>query len=73
VVLRYGHLYGPGTGAHAAAEAPALHVDAAAWATVLAIEKPCRGVFNIAEPSGYLSTERARRELGFNPSFRLNA
>jgi nucleoside-diphosphate-sugar epimerase len=29
VVLRYGHLYGPGTGTNAA-ETPALHVDAAA-------------------------------------------
>jgi nucleoside-diphosphate-sugar epimerase len=35
VVLRYGHLYGPGTGA-STAEAPALHVDAAAAAAVLA-------------------------------------
>ena len=73
VVLRYGHLYGPGTGAGAATEQPSLHVDAAAWAAALAIEKPCRGVYNVAEPNGYLSTEKAVRELGFNPSFRLNA
>ena len=73
VILRYGHLYGPGTGADAAAEAPALHVDAAAWAAVLAIEKPCRGVYNVAEPNGYLSTEKVSRELGFNPGFRMNA
>ena len=48
------------------------HVDAAAWAAVLAIEKPCRGIYNIAEPSGYLSTEKARRDLGFNSGFRLS-
>ena len=72
VVLRYGHLYGPGTGNNAA-EAPALHVDAAAWAAVLAIEKARRGIYNIAEPSGYLSTEKARRELGFDANVRLNA
>jgi nucleoside-diphosphate-sugar epimerase len=72
VVLRYGHLYGPGTGTNMA-EAPALHVDAAAAAAVLAIEKARRGVYNIAEPSGYLSTEKARRELGFDASVRLNA
>jgi len=72
VVLRYGHLYGPGTGANTA-EAPALHVDAAAWAAVLAIEKARRGIYNIAEPSRYLSTEKARRELGFDASVRLNA
>src|SRR5215469_4594077 len=72
VVLRYGHLYGPGTGTNTA-EAPALHVDAAAWAAVLAIEKARRGIYNIAEPSGYLSTVKARRELGFDASVRLNA
>src|SRR3974390_1868729 len=44
VVLRYGHLYGPGTGADAAAEAPALHVDAAASAALLAVEKARRGI-----------------------------
>ena len=70
VVLRYGHLYGPGTGADAA-DIPSLHVDAAARAAVLAIEKARRGVYNIAETSGYLSIDKARRELGFDPSFRL--
>jgi nucleoside-diphosphate-sugar epimerase len=39
VVLRYGHLYGPGTGAEVAGEGPWLHVDAAAAAALLAIEK----------------------------------
>jgi nucleoside-diphosphate-sugar epimerase len=72
VILRYGHLYGPGTGTNAA-EAPALHVDAAASAAVLAIERARCGIYNIAEPSGYLSTEKARRELGFDASVRLNA
>jgi nucleoside-diphosphate-sugar epimerase len=72
-VLRYGRLYGPGTGAGQAGEAPSLHVDAAASAALLAIEKTCHGVFNIAEPSGYLSIAKARRMLGFDPSFRLNA
>ena len=60
VVLRYGQLYGPGTGA-STAEAPALHVDAAAAAAVLALEKAQRCIYNIAEPSGYLSTEKAQR------------
>jgi nucleoside-diphosphate-sugar epimerase len=70
VVLRYGHFYGPGTGADAGA-VPSLHVDAAAAAALLAIEKARRGIYNIAEPNGYLSTDKARRELGFDPSFRL--
>jgi nucleoside-diphosphate-sugar epimerase len=72
VVLRYGHLYGPGTGANTA-DAPALHVDAAAAAAVLALEKVRRGIYNIAEPSGYLSTEKAQRELDFDAGVRLNA
>jgi len=73
VVLRYGHLYGPGTGAAAAGEAPTLHVDAAASAALLAIEKAHGGIYNVAEPNGYLSTENARRVLGFDPSFRLSS
>jgi len=70
VVIRYGHLYGPGTGADAG-EIPPLHVDAAAAAALLAIEKAPSGIYNIAEPNQYLSTDKARRELGFDPSFRL--
>ena len=72
VVLRYGHLYGPNTGGDIAGEPPSLHVDAAASAALLAIEKTGRGIYNIAEPSGYASTEKARFELGFDPNFRLN-
>jgi nucleoside-diphosphate-sugar epimerase len=71
-VLRYGHLYGPGTAADTA-EAPALHVDAAAAAALLALEKVRRGIYNIAEPSGYLFMEKAQRELGFDAGVRLNA
>jgi len=73
VVLRYGHLYGPDTGTDAAGEPPSLHVDAAASAALLAIEKADPGIYNIAEPSDYLSTAKARRELGFDPDFRLPA
>jgi nucleoside-diphosphate-sugar epimerase len=70
IVLRYGHLYGPGTGADAAGM-PSLHVDAAASAALLALGKATRGIYNIAEPNGYLSIGNAQRELGFDPSFRL--
>jgi nucleoside-diphosphate-sugar epimerase len=35
-----------------------LHVDAAASAALLAVEKARRGIFNIAEPNDYLSTTR---------------
>jgi nucleoside-diphosphate-sugar epimerase len=61
VVLRYGHLYGPGTGTEAG-EAPALHVDAAVAAALLAVEKAHSGIYNIAEPSPYLATDKAARE-----------
>ncbi len=72
VVLRYGHLYGPNTGADTA-DAPAVHVDAAAAAAVLAMTKAGGGIYNIAEPSAYLSTAKAQRELGFDSGFRLRA
>jgi nucleoside-diphosphate-sugar epimerase len=71
IVLRYGHLYGPGTGAHAPVDPGPVHVEAAAQAVLLAIDKAERGIFNIAEPNAYVSIEKARRELGWDPSFRL--
>ena len=71
IVLRYGHLYGPGTGADARGEPPSLHVDAAAAAALVAIGKGRRGVYNIAEPNSYISTEKARSELGFDAAYRL--
>jgi nucleoside-diphosphate-sugar epimerase len=71
IVLRYGQLYGPGTGREAPAGDAPLHVDAAAHAALLAIECPGLGVFNVAEDSGFVSIARARRELGWDPAFRL--
>jgi nucleoside-diphosphate-sugar epimerase len=71
IVLRYGHLYGPGTGANAPVDPGPVHVEAAAQAVLLAIDKAERGIFNIAEPNAYVSIEKARRELGWDPSFRL--
>ncbi|MBV9245873.1 MAG: hypothetical protein JO366_13770 [Methylobacteriaceae bacterium] len=43
---------------------------AAAAAALMALEKECSGVYDIAEQNGYLSI--ARRELGFDPDFRLD-
>jgi nucleoside-diphosphate-sugar epimerase len=68
IVLRYGWLYGPGTGHE---NSPSLHVDAAARAAVLAIERGAPGIYNVTDPSPYASTEKARRELSWDPSFRL--
>jgi nucleoside-diphosphate-sugar epimerase len=71
VVLRYGRLYGPGTWYSAAAGPGALHVDAAAQAALLAVTRGAPGAYNIAEDDGAVAIEKARRELGFDPGFRL--
>jgi nucleoside-diphosphate-sugar epimerase len=68
-VLRYGHIYGPGTGTEQA-DAPRLHVDAAAHAALLAIDGP-PGIFNIAEPDSAIATEKARTVLGWDADFRV--
>lgn len=44
VVLRYGRLYGPGTGFDRASGAAPVHVDAAAHAAVLATRKGANGI-----------------------------
>jgi nucleoside-diphosphate-sugar epimerase len=70
IVLRYGRLYGPGTWNTPNARAP-LHVDAAAHAALLALSAGGPGIYNIAEDDGAVSIGKARRELGFDPAFRL--
>jgi nucleoside-diphosphate-sugar epimerase len=72
VVLRYGRLYGPGTWSETAAGRAPLHVDAAAQAAVLALRKGAPGIYNIAEDDGAVSIDKARRELGWEPDFRLS-
>jgi hypothetical protein len=71
VVLRYGYLYGPGTWYDAPPKPPSVHVDAAAHAALLAVDKGI-GVYNIAEDDGAVSSAKAARELGFEPAFRLS-
>lgn len=70
VVLRYGYLYGPDTWYAAPPKPPSVHVDAAAYAALLAVDKGA-GVYNIAEDDGAVSSAKARRELGFDPAFRM--
>ncbi len=70
LVLRYGRLYGPGTWNTPNAGTP-LHVDAAAQAALLAVTRGAPGIYNIAEDDGAVSIEKARKELGFDPAFRL--
>lgn len=71
LVLRYGMFYGPGTGFETAPGIPAVQVDAAAQAAVLAIARGAPGIYNVTEDDGAVSIARARRELGWDPNFRL--
>jgi nucleoside-diphosphate-sugar epimerase len=70
VVLRYGFFYGPGTWSPDEPRKPAIHIDAAAQATVLALEKAKHGIYNVAEDDAGLSSEKAKREFGFDAGFR---
>lgn len=69
-VLRYGQLYGPGTGSDDVAAEVSLHVEAAAWASVLALEQRATGVYNVADPNPHVSTDKVRSELGWNEGLR---
>ena len=71
IVLRYGFFYGPGTWSEEAARTPALHIDAAAQAAMLALGRGKPGIYNIAEDDDRLSSEKAKRELGFDAAFRM--
>ena len=72
IVLRYGLLFGPGTWFEREKRGkPGLHVDAAAQAALLAVTKGARGIYNIAEDDGAITSEKAKRELGFDASFRI--
>jgi nucleoside-diphosphate-sugar epimerase len=73
IVLRYGRLYGPGTWFAVATGRTPLHVDAAARAALLAVTRGAAGLYNIAEDDGTVSIEKAVKELGFDPAFRLPA
>jgi nucleoside-diphosphate-sugar epimerase len=71
IVLRYGHLYGPGTWDDESKGPGYVHVDAAACAALLAIDRGAPGIYNIADDDGYASIEKAKRELGWSPDLRL--
>jgi nucleoside-diphosphate-sugar epimerase len=72
VVLRYGRLYGPGTGFDAAHGDPPVHVDAAAYAALLALDHGAPGIYNIADDGTSVRTDKAKRELRWDPRFRMH-
>lgn len=71
IVLRYGKLYGPGTGFDDAPEGGPIHVDDAADAARLAATRGDTGIYNIAEDDGTVSIQKARDILGWKPGFRI--
>jgi nucleoside-diphosphate-sugar epimerase len=71
IVLRYGLLYGPGTWYETPAKPPSVHVEAAAQACLLALTRSKPGLYNVAEDDGYCSSEKAKRDFGFDAGFRV--
>lgn len=71
IILRYGKFYGPGTGFDQPARGGAVHVDAAADAARRAVTRGTRGIYNIAEEDGTVSSRKAVRELGWQAGFRM--
>lgn len=70
IVLRYGLIYGPGTGFDAPIAPGSVHVSAAAKAAQLAITKGLPGIYNVAEDDGAVLTEKARQILGWEAAWR---
>ena len=66
VVLRYGRLYGPGTWSTDPDEPPTVHVEAAAHAAVLAVDRGEPGIYAIVDDGGPVSNAKARRLLGWS-------
>ena len=72
IVLRYAYIYGPGTWSpDGPGRRPCVHVDAAAQAAANALSRGEPGVYNVGEDDPTLSSEKAKRLLGFDPDFRL--
>jgi nucleoside-diphosphate-sugar epimerase len=70
IVLRYGKLYGPGTGFENPAKDGPVHVDAAANAARLAVTRGAEGTYNVAEEDGTVSSRKAVSDLGWDPDYR---
>lgn len=70
-VLRYGQLYGPNTSTDTPKGPSPLHVEAAARAALLALQHSTGGIFNIAEDGAEVSSEKAKRALGWRADARL--
>ena len=67
IVLRFGRLYGPGTWAAVPPEPPTVHVEAAARAAWLAVERGAPGIYQVVDDGGPVSNDKARVSLGWAP------
>lgn len=67
IILRYGRLYGPGTGFDQPPNGSPLHVDDAADAARRALTRGPAGIYNIAEDDGTVSSAKAAAMLGWAP------
>jgi hypothetical protein len=47
-----------------------VHVDAAAYAALLAVDQGKPGIYNVADLNTYATTAKASTELGWNADFR---
>lgn len=73
IVLRYGFLYGPGTGVDMPANPDLrVHVDAAAVAALKAVERGAGGIYNVTETDVVANSGKARDVLGWDAAFRIN-
>ncbi len=72
IILRYGKLYGPGTGFDKPPNGGPVHVDAAADAARRAINRGKAGTYNVAEEDGTISSGKALEVLGWDPDFRID-
>ena len=73
LVLRYGLIYGPGTGFDSPIAPGSLHVDAAAQAARLAVSAGAPGLYNAAETQGGVDIAKAIAAFSFDPSWRPKA
>jgi nucleoside-diphosphate-sugar epimerase len=70
VILRFGLLWGPGTGnsAPVARYNASLHIEDAATALLLALQV-ANGIYNVVQDGGRVSADRFRAASGWTPRF----
>ncbi len=70
IVLRYGLIYGPGTGFDAPIAPGSVHVDAAAKVAELAVTRGEPDIYNVTESDGTTSSDKAIKAFGWYSGWR---